>query len=147
MALCVHRYPASRRASRDETSDYRRHTELMHAMEDISRAFEWIAVAALVVALPLAVLAVARDVVRGASPRSTYQRGRGIFGRGILVSLEVLVAADLIRTVAVQPTIRNVSVLGLIVIVRTVLSFALDIEIDGVLPWRKRQTNLSNAGR
>ena len=115
-------------------------------MEDISRAFEWIAVAALVVALPLAVLAVARDLVRGASPRSTYQRGRGIFGRGILVSLEVLVAADLIRTVAVQPTIRNVSVLGLIVIVRTVLSFALDIEIDGVLPWRKRQTNVTNPG-
>jgi uncharacterized membrane protein len=110
----------------------------MHAMEHISRAFEWIAVAVLIVAFSLAVLVVTRDLVRGTAASITYHRGRTIFGRGLLIGLEVLVAADLIRTVAVEPTLSNVGVLGVIVVVRTLLGFALDVEIDGVLPWRKR---------
>lgn len=108
-------------------------------MEHISRAFEWIAVGVLVLAFTLALLAAARDVFQGMAPDVTYRRGREIFGRGLLVSLEILVAADLIRTVAVQPTIENIGVLGLIVVVRTLLSFALDVEIEGVLPWRRRE--------
>ena len=110
----------------------------MQAMEDISRAFEWIAVVVLIVAFLLAAFAVTRDLARGKGASIIYLRGREIFGRGLLISLEVLVAADLIRTVAVQPTIGNVGTLGVIVIVRTLLSFALNVEIDGVLPWRKR---------
>jgi hypothetical protein len=47
------------------------------------------------------------------------------------------VAADLVRTVAVEPTVQNVAVLGLIVLIRTVLSFSLEIEIEGVPPWRR----------
>ena len=74
-------------------------------MEHISRAFEWIAVAVLIVAFSLAALAATRDVVRGEAATVTYRRGRLIFGRGLLISLEVLVAADLIRTVAVEPTL------------------------------------------
>ena len=108
-------------------------------MENISRAFEWIAVGALILAFSVALVGVARDLLRGVSWRATYHGWRGIFGRGILVSLEILVAADLIRTVAVQPTVENVGVLGLIVVVRIMLSFSLDVEIDGVLPWRKAQ--------
>ena len=114
-------------------------------MEDISRAFEWIAVAVLIAAFLLAVLGVARDLARGAGASVTYHRGREIFGRGLLIGLEVLVAADLIRTVAVQPTIKNVGVLGLIVVVRTLLSFALNVEIDGVLPWHKRELGAADA--
>jgi uncharacterized membrane protein len=117
----------------------------MHAMEDISRAFEWLAVAVLIVAFVLAGLAVGRDVVRREAALVTYRQGRRIFGRGLLMSLEVLVAADLIRTVAVEPTIANVGVLGVIVVVRTLLSFALDVEIDGVLPWRKRALGVTDA--
>jgi len=56
------------------------------------------------------------------------------------VGLEVLVAADLIRTLAVQPTVENIGVLGLIVAIRILLGFALDVEIDGVLAWRKRES-------
>jgi uncharacterized membrane protein len=62
------------------------------------------------------------------------------------MSLEILVAADLIRTVAVQPTIENIGVLALIVAVRTLLSFALDVEIDGVLPWRRGQAQTPDTG-
>jgi uncharacterized membrane protein len=111
----------------------------MHAMEDISRGFEWIAVAVLVLTFSLAMLAAARDLLHATPATTTYQRARALFGRGILMSLEVLVAADLIRTVAVQPTLENVAVLGIIVVVRTLLSFALDVEIDGVLPWRAHE--------
>lgn len=111
-------------------------------MEHISRAFEWIAVAVLIAAFALGVVAAAVEL--GRDPRAAYFRGREVFGRGILLALEILIAADLIRTVAVEPTLENIGVLGLIVVVRTILSFSLDVEIDGVLPWRKRQVATSS---
>jgi uncharacterized membrane protein len=114
-------------------------------MQHISRAFEWVAVGVLVLAFALAVLASARDLYQGVTPAITYRNGRRIFGRGVLASLEILVAADLIRTVAVEPTLENIGALGLIVVVRTLLSFALDVEIDGVLPWRRGQAQTPDA--
>jgi hypothetical protein len=71
---------------------------------------------------------------------STYQVLRQTFGGTLLLGLEVLVAADLIRTVAVAPTLDNVLVLGLIVVIRTFLSFSLETEIEGVPPWRRGRT-------
>jgi hypothetical protein len=62
---------------------------------------------------------------------------RQSFGGAILLGLEILVAGDLVRTVAVYPTIENVGVLAIIVLIRTVLSFSLEIEIEGVPPWRR----------
>lgn len=115
-------------------------------MENISRAFEWIAVGELILAFSIALVWAARDLLRRASWHATYSDWRAIFGRGILVGLEILVAADLIRTVAVEPTLENVGVLGLIVAVRILLSFSLEIEIDGVLPWRKGQQRARNDG-
>jgi uncharacterized membrane protein len=106
-------------------------------MEHISKGFEWIAVAVLIAAFALGVVAAA--VQAAGDPGAAYRRGREVFGRGILLALEILIAADLVRTVAVEPTLDNIGVLGLIVVVRTVLSFSLDVEIDGVLPWRKQQ--------
>jgi uncharacterized membrane protein len=53
------------------------------------------------------------------------------------LGLEFLVAADIIRTVAVEPSLENVGVLGLIVLIRTFLSFSLEVEIDGTWPWRR----------
>jgi uncharacterized membrane protein len=62
---------------------------------------------------------------------------RQAFGGTLLLGLEVLVAADLVRTVAVSPTLDNVLSLGLIVLIRTFLSFSLETEIEGVAPWRR----------
>jgi hypothetical protein len=62
---------------------------------------------------------------------------RQAFGGTLLLALEILVAADLIRTVAVSPTLDNVLVLGLIVLIRTFLSFSLEVEINGAPPWRR----------
>jgi uncharacterized membrane protein len=66
-----------------------------------------------------------------------YSRFRRVLGRGILIGLELLVAADIIRTVAVTPTIESVSVLALIVVIRTFLSWSLEVEISGRWPWQK----------
>ena len=66
-----------------------------------------------------------------------YSRFRRVLGRAILIGLELLVAADIIRTVAVTPTIESVSVLGLIVLIRTFLSWSLEVEISGRWPWQK----------
>jgi uncharacterized membrane protein len=64
---------------------------------------------------------------------STLRRG---LGRAILVGLELLVAADIIRTVAIEPSLQSVAVLGLIVAIRTFLSWSLEVEIDGRWPWQ-----------
>lgn len=66
-----------------------------------------------------------------------YQRYRGNLGRAILLGLEFLVAADIIGTVAVEPTFQNLGVLAAIVGVRTFLSFALEVEINGHWPWEE----------
>jgi uncharacterized membrane protein len=58
-------------------------------------------------------------------------------GRAILLGLEFLIAGDLIRTVVVAPTMQNVVVLGLIVLIRTFLSLSLQLEIEGRLPWQR----------
>ncbi|PYJ71480.1 MAG: hypothetical protein DME76_01870 [Verrucomicrobia bacterium] len=67
---------------------------------------------------------------------SYYLTYRQDVGRAILLGLEFLIAGDLIRTVVVAPTLQNVVVLGLIVLIRTFLSLSLQLEIEGKLPWR-----------
>lgn len=68
---------------------------------------------------------------------SAYRRYRQLVGKAILLGLELLVAADIINTVAVDPTFRSVGVLAGIVAIRTFLSFSLEVEIDGDWPWRR----------
>ena len=70
---------------------------------------------------------------------STYDLARRRFGRPLLLGLEVLVAADIIETVTVDPSLESVGVLGLLVLIRTVLSYSLEIETDGVAPWRRAE--------
>lgn len=73
-----------------------------------------------------------------AAPRGeVYRQVRQDIGRGILLGLEFLVAADIIRTVAITPTMQGVLILGLIVLIRTFLSMALQVELEGRLPWRQ----------
>jgi len=73
-----------------------------------------------------------------AETRSTaYQGMRRDLGRAILLGLEVLIVADIIRTIVVEPTVESVLVLGAIVIIRVLLSFSLEVEMDGVWPWAR----------
>jgi uncharacterized membrane protein len=114
-------------------------------MDDVTRAFEMVGVAVLIVGF---IAGFVRALLAWLSKRtsgSVYVIIRTYFGRSILLGLEILVAADLIRTVAVEPTLENVFVLGVIVLIRTFLSFSLEIEIDGIVPWRRWRLKASDA--
>ncbi|WP_205574583.1 DUF1622 domain-containing protein [Indioceanicola profundi] len=84
-----------------------------------------------------AVAIFAMALSRGVGWAKAYHRLRTSLARGILLGLEFLVAADIIGTVAVEPTLDNLYALGLIVIIRTFLSFSLEVEIEGRWPWQK----------
>lgn len=101
-----------------------------------ARLFEAAGIAAMLVGAVLAGsrLALLAKTVPG---RERYRRFRNELGAAILAGLELLVAADIIRTVAEAPSLRQVVVLGLIVLIRTFLSFALEIELEGTLPWKR----------
>jgi uncharacterized membrane protein len=107
----------------------------METMEHIGRAFEWAGVAIIVLGAGVTCWVTA-VTYRASGPTAAYGAGRHTFGRALLLGLEVLVAADLIRTVSVDLTLEGIGALGLLVVVRTVLSFSIDVEVNGVLPWR-----------
>jgi uncharacterized membrane protein len=77
----------------------------------------------------------ARQVRRGTE--RAYQQLRENLGRVILLGLEVLIIADIVRTIVVEPSLESVAVLGIIVVIRILLSFSLEVEIDGVWPWQR----------
>lgn len=72
--------------------------------------------------------------------REAYSEYRHALGRGILLGLEFLVAGDIIRTVAVSPTLESVTVLAVIVAVRTFLSMTLEVELEGHWPWQRSRS-------
>ena len=76
---------------------------------------------------------------RAGGGRMVYRSFRNRLGRAIILGLELLVAADILRTISAEPTVRQVLALGLIVLIRTFLSFSLEIELEGRLPWRVRR--------
>lgn len=83
-------------------------------------------------------LATGRFLLRGrGEPGVSYRLYRQDLGRAILLGLEFLVAGDIIRTVVVAPTLENVVILGMIVLIRTFLSMALQLELEGRWPWRR----------
>lgn len=105
------------------------------AVEIAGRFIDGAGVAAIVVGI-LAVVAWAVLALTRRWP-DVYTGFRQRLGRAILLGLELLVAADIIRTVAVTPTLQSVAVLGGIVIVRTFLSFSLEVELTGRWPWQR----------
>jgi uncharacterized membrane protein len=108
-----------------------------HYMLIAAQIFEVIAAMILLAGLVLAFALAIRTYRRTVDGGAAYRTLRQSFGGVLLLGLEILVAGDLIRTVAIAPTMENVVVLGLIVLIRTFLSFSLEIEIDGVPPWRR----------
>ena len=111
------------------------------AMETVAKVFEAIGAIVLLGGLFLSIGLAVRVLRRSGDGATAYRVLRQSFGGVILLGLEVLVAADLVRTVAVEPTWDNVVVLGVIVLIRTVLSFSLEVEIEGVAPWRRAATS------
>ena len=82
----------------------------------------------------------ARRALHAESRPGSYEELRRNFGRCVLLGLEVLIVADIVRTIIVDPTFESVAVLGTIVIIRILLSFSLEVEIDGAWPWNRWRT-------
>ena len=74
-----------------------------------------------------------------------YQALRRRLGRVILLGLEVLIIGDIVRTLTVEPTLESVAVLAAVVVIRIVLSFSIEVEIDGVWPWRRNESPADDA--
>ena len=105
-------------------------------IEVIAAGFELAGVAVVVIGFVAAVIR-AGLAFRAQGAGEAYEAIRSTFGRSILLGLEVLVAGDIIRTVALQPTLGNLLVLGLLVLIRTFLAWSLEVEIDGRWPWQR----------
>lgn len=91
-----------------------------------------------------ATIAVLWQVLRGRSGEDAFSLYRSNLGRAILLGLEFLVAADIINTVAIEPTIQSLLILGGIVLIRTFLSFSLEVEIEGRWPWERDRSSGKN---
>lgn len=108
------------------------------AMEFVVKAFEVAGVTILAIGSARALLLATIDWVQGHRD-GLFQRARRQVGQAILLGLEILIIADIVQTVTIDPTLENAASLGLIVLVRTFLSFSLEIELEGVVPWHRRQ--------
>jgi len=114
-------------------------------METVSLLFEIAGVLAIIVGFAAAVVLAGRAVLRTRTWGPGYEVMRSTFGRSVLLGLEILVAADLIRTIAVEPTLDNLYVLGLLVLIRTFLSWSLDVELEGRWPWQRAKSDSTAA--
>ncbi len=103
-------------------------------IEAIGVAIDFVGIAVIVIGALIAAVIALRALLRHNGP--VYLPFRRSLGRSILLGLELLVAADIIKTVALTPTLESVAVLGGIVIIRTFLSFSLELEVSGRWPWQ-----------
>ncbi|MDQ4088552.1 MAG: DUF1622 domain-containing protein [Pseudomonadota bacterium] len=121
--------------------------QLLEAIHLVTRGVEVAGVGVILAGALVSAGIYARTLLRGEAG-AAYRHLRSNLGRSILLGLELLVAADIINTVAVEPTLESLAVLAGIVLIRTFLSFALEVEIEGRWPWqgRRRPTRGGQAG-
>jgi uncharacterized membrane protein len=112
-------------------------------ISEVVKVVEAVGAAIMVFGALGALLVFAYRALHAGATHESYDELRRNLGRGILVGLEVLIVADIVRTIIVEPTIESVGVLAAIVVIRIALSFSLEVEIDGFWPWRRWQLNRS----
>lgn len=105
-------------------------------IETVGRAVDAAGVAVIVIGIVVATTAYLLRVAQRHNATSMFKDYRQGLGRALLLGLEVLVAADIIRTVAIQPTFQSVGILAGIVVIRTFLSWSLEVELEGRWPWQ-----------
>ena len=110
-----------------------------HVISEVVKVVEACGAGIMVLGGLAALLVFASRALRSATGRESYDELRRTLGRCILVGLEVLIVADIVRTIIVDPTLESVAVLGIIVAIRIALSLSLEVEIDGFWPWRRWQ--------
>ncbi|MBA3307568.1 MAG: DUF1622 domain-containing protein [Chloroflexi bacterium] len=109
--------------------------DVRQAVDVLGLLIDLVGVAVMVAGIALAT-GLALRMVFADDREGAYLRFRRGVGRSILVGIEILVAGDIIRTVAIEPTFDSIIVLGGIVLIRTFLSFSLEVELTGSWPWR-----------
>lgn len=114
-----------------------------HWIEMVGSTLDLVGVALIAIGLIISFARYAGIVFSPPDGIDSYRQLRQDIGRAILLGLEVLVAADIIRTVAVTPTLESVAVLGAIVVIRTFLSMSLQLEVDGRFPWQRARAQES----
>jgi uncharacterized membrane protein len=126
---------------------------MANVIDAIHQLIEWAALGVEVLAVAVIVAGVVFVVLTRGTVRylfrlqehEAYESYKQQLGRPLLLGLELLVAADVIRTVALAPTLDNVAVLGLLVLVRTMLSWSLAVEIEGRWPWQAKPSPPSDS--
>lgn len=113
-----------------------------HVISDVVKVVEAAGAAIMVVGGVGALAVFAQRAAAARALEPAYRDLRRDLGRCILLGLEVLIVADIVRTIIVTPTLESVAVLGAIVVIRILLSFSLEVEIDGVWPWRRREAGV-----
>ena len=108
------------------------------SLRHVTVAIEVAGVVVVVAGALVALVAAVRGLFKEGH-EAAYRVFRQGFGRSILLGLELLVAADIIRTVAIQPSFESVGILGLVVVIRTFLSFSLAVELEGKWPWARHR--------
>jgi uncharacterized membrane protein len=114
--------------------------DFRQAVELAGTGFEVAGVGILVVGALAAFVMYVIAFVRRKNSLQAYRDLRRDLGKAILIGLEFLVAADIIRSVAIDPTFASIGVLGLIVLIRTFLSWSLEVEINGSWPWQRARS-------
>lgn len=109
---------------------------LLDYVEYAALGVELLAVVIIISAIVIATASYLAVISARRADQTTYTQFRHGVGRALLLGLEILVAADIIRTVVLEPTLRNVLVLGLLVLIRTFLSWSLVLEIEERWPWQ-----------
>jgi uncharacterized membrane protein len=117
--------------------------DIKHTAELISSGFELAGIIVLVFGSILAFGRYVVTLIRFRDGPATFRGLRLYLGRSIVLGLELLIAADIIRSVAIEPTLTSVGVLGLIVLIRTFLSWSLEVEINGEWPWQRSRFHKS----
>jgi len=111
-------------------------------VSEVVKVIEGVGAGIMVVGGLVAVARYAQQVAARTS--DSYRQLRANLGRVILLGLEVLIIADIIRTIVVDQSLQSVGVLGVIVLIRIVLSFSLEVEIDGAWPWNAWRLQLAD---
>jgi uncharacterized membrane protein len=121
----------------DERTSHELLNEVLDGIEYVAVAIEVLAVAIIVIAITYATFQYVVGRMHRDDPRINYRLYRAQLGSGLLLGLEVLVAADVIRTVALEPTLESVAVLGVLVLIRIVLGWSIVVEIERRWPWQR----------
>ena len=106
-------------------------------ISDVVQVVEAVGAGVMVLGGATALVVAIRRAIGPESRATAFERLRRDMGRAILIGLEILIIGDIIRTIVVEPTGESVLVLGAIVLIRILLSFSLEVEMDGIWPWAR----------